>query len=149
MPFSLAAALVATTMVTPVAAAATPDAAALERVVDRFNAARAAFDSAQLAETLASDYQEISPIGDVDDRAKVLGFYAPDQRKPGPALQSSERLTTLHGAFGIETERLSFTMARPDGTSLTRALRVRYVAVRSGAGWKLVSAQYTPLPPAK
>ena len=141
--------LIAAAGASPAGGAPSAPAAALERVVDRFNAARAGFDSATLAETLAPEYQEISPVGDVDDRAKVLGFYQADQRKPGPVLASSDRRTMLHGAFGIETERLSFTMPRPDGTTITRSLRVRYVAVRRGAAWTLLSAQYTPLPPAK
>lgn len=148
MTARLAAVLICAAVTSP-ATARVADTAAVERVVDRFNAARAAFDPAALADTLAPDYEEISPVGDVDDRAKVLGFYRADQRKAGPAIKSSDRRSAIHGPFGIATERLSFTMTRPDGTTLARSLRVRYVAVRSGAGWKLVSAQYTPMPPAK
>jgi hypothetical protein len=66
--------LAAATPATP-----SPDAAAIERLVERFNTARTDFDAAALADTLAPEYQEISPVGDVDDRAKVLGFYRPDR----------------------------------------------------------------------
>ncbi len=148
MTARLAAVLIAATLASP-ATARVADTAAVEQVVDRFNAARAAFDPVGLGATLAPEYEEISPVGDVDDRAEVLGFYRADQRKAGPAIQSSERRSAIHGPFGIATERLSFTMTRPDGATITRSLRARYVAVRSGAGWKLVSAQYTPVPPAK
>ena len=137
------------TIATSATAAGTSEIASVERVVERFNAARAAFDEGALAETLAPDYQEISPVGDVDDRAEVLGFYRADQRRAGPAIAHGDRRTSLHGAFAVETERLSFTMTRPDGVSATRSMRVRYVVVRSGRGWRLLSAQYTPMPPAK
>ncbi|MCI1141883.1 nuclear transport factor 2 family protein [Sphingomonas sp. WKB10] len=126
-----------------------PDAAAIERLVERFNTARTDFDAAALADTLAPEYQEISPVGDVDDRAKVLGFYRPEDRRPAPPMQSSERQIVVRGATGIETERRTITMTRPDGTTVTRSIRVRYVAMRAPNGWKLVSAQYTPIPPAK
>jgi ketosteroid isomerase-like protein len=145
----LAAALIAMALAVPAAAAPGPDAVALERVVDRFHAAREGFDAAALGETLAADYVEISPIGDVDDRARVIGFYRADLRKPAPTIEHRDRQTSIHGTFGIETERLSFTMTRPDGVSISRAVRARYVGVRDGRGWKLVSAQYTPIPPAK
>ncbi len=150
MRYRFAAALIVTSLAASAAVTAGhTDAAAVERVVDRFNAARAGFDSAALAETLAPDYQEISPVGDVDDRAKVLNFYRADQRRAGPAIEHADRRTTLHGTFAVETERLSFTMRRPDGVAATRSVRVRYVAMRSGRDWRLLSAQYTPIPPAK
>lgn len=148
MTARLAAVLIVAAVASP-ATARVADTAAVEQVVDRFNAARAAFDPVALGATLAPDYEEISPVGDVDDRAEVLGFYRADQRKAGPVIQSSERRSAIHGPFGIATERLSFTMTRPDGATMTRSLRARYVAIRSGTGWKLVSAQYTPVPPAK
>ncbi len=137
MPVCLAVALLA---------AASPDAAALETLVDRFDAARAAFADADLAATLAPDFTEISPVGEVDDRAKVLGFYTADQRKPAPPMTASERTVSAHGDWGLVTQRLSFTMAKPDGTAITRSVRVRYVAAKTRAGWQLVSAQYTGIP---
>jgi len=133
----------------PAVAAASADTVSVERLVDRFNAARSAFDEAALDATLAPDYEEISPVGDVDERAKVLGFYRAADRQPVPVMQSSDRHVVLRGATGVETERLSFAMPRPDGTTVTRAIRVRYVAMRGKDGWRLVSAQYTPIPPAR
>ncbi|MEH3160049.1 MAG: nuclear transport factor 2 family protein [Sphingomonas taxi] len=127
-------------------AAASPDTVALGQLVDRFNAARADFADTALAATLAPDFEEISPVGDVDDRAKVIGFYRPADRKPAPVLQGSERSIALHGTWALVTERLSFAMPRPDGTTLTRSLRVRYVAVKAPGGWQLASAQYTGIP---
>lgn len=127
-------------------AAASSDATALDALVDRFDAARAAFAQADLAATLAPDYSEVSPVGEVDDRAKVLGFYAADRRQPAPPMTKSERTVAPHGTWGIVTQRLSFTMPRPDGTTATRSIRVRYVAAKTRTGWQLVSAQYTGIP---
>ena len=132
----------------PATAQRTPDAAGLERVIDRFNAARVAFDPAGRAATRAPGCEEISPVGDVDDRARVIGFYAADQRRAAPAIERGERRTALLPGFGVTTERVSIRVARPDGTAAIRSLRVRYVGLRRGADWLLVSVQYTPMPPA-
>lgn len=133
----------------PAGVAASADTIAIQRLVDRFAAARSAFDRAALDATLAPDYEEISPIGDVDERAKVLDFYRAADRQPVPAMQSSDRRVVLRGTTGIETERLGIVMPRPDGSTVTRSMRVRYVAMRGKDGWKLVSAQYTPIQPAR
>lgn len=138
MPVCLAVALLA-------ASSATPE-VDVGRLVDRFNAARTAFDDRGLAGTLAPDYQEISPVGDIDSRDRVIGFYKPAQRGPAPALVSNERAVALHRDWALVTERLSFDMAKPDGTKVTRSLRARYVAVRTAVGWQLASAQYTGIP---
>ncbi|MEH3041240.1 MAG: DUF4440 domain-containing protein [Sphingomonas paucimobilis] len=137
-------AAVAVTIGAPVDAAPQP-AAAVEALVDRFDAARAAFDPAALAATLADDYVEISPVGTVDSRAQVLGFYTPGQRRPAPAMRSDERVVRVAGTVALLTERKSMTL--PNGTM--RSIRVGYVARRVGSGWRLVSAQYTPIPPTR
>jgi len=125
--------------------AAPRPAAAVEALVDRFDAARAAFDPAALAATLADDYVEISPVGTVDSRAAVLGFYTPDHRNPVPPMRQDERVVRVHGTIAFVTERKLLTL--PNG--VTRAIRVGYVARRADRGWRLVSAQYTPIPPAR
>ena len=131
-----------TMAVGPAVAAPTQD-AAIAALIDRFDAARAAFDPAALAATLAPDYVEISPVGTVDPRAAVLDFYQPARKQTPPPITADERAVRLSGSFAIVSERK--TMALPNGA--TRALRVGYVARRSGNRWQLVSAQYTPMPP--
>ncbi|KQM57844.1 MULTISPECIES: nuclear transport factor 2 family protein [unclassified Sphingomonas] len=132
----------AMTIAAPVSAAPEP-AAAVEALVDRFDAARAAFDPTALAATLADDYVEISPVGTVDSRTAVLGFYAVDQRRPVPPMTHDERVVRIVGTTAFVTERKAITL--PGGT--TRTIRIGYVARRGGGGWRLVSAQYTPIPP--
>ncbi len=118
---------------------------AILALVDRFEAVRLRYDPVALAATLAPDYEEISPVGTVDPRAAVLGFYAPAARRPAPAMTVDETIVYARGDTALVTRRQS--IALPGGT--TRSLRVRYVARRSGGSWLLVSAQYTPIPPAR
>lgn len=135
----------ATMAVAAPAHAAPKPAAAVDALIDRFDAARAAFDPTALAATLADDYVEISPVGTVDSRTEVLGFYTPDQRRPAPPLRQDERVVRLRGAVAFVTERKLLNL--PNG--ITRTIRVGYVARRTTGGWRLVSAQYTPIPPAR
>lgn len=44
--------------------------------------AQRTFDQAAMDRLLAEDYVEVSPVGDVDPRAKVLSFYTPEARAP-------------------------------------------------------------------
>ncbi len=127
--------------------AASPVAAqdkAVQALVDRFEDARTRFDPAALAATLAPGYEEISPVGTVDPRAAVLGFYAPAARRPAPAMTADDTVVRADGDMALVTRRQSFTL--PGG--VTRSIRVRYVARRAGGRWQLLSAQYTPIPPA-
>ena len=114
-------------------------------LVDHFDAARIQHDSAKLSETAASDYEEISPVGEVDDREKVLGFYASELKRTAPAMTSEPLVIRSRGDVAIITTRESFTI--PGGP--VRSVRVRYVAERAASKWLLVSAQYTSIPPAK
>ena len=128
------------------AAASAPDSTAdVTRVVQRFIAARSAFDPKALAETLAPDYEEISPIGDVDSRNDVLGFYAPAKRVATPAMSLTEQRVRTVGDSSLLTARVSWSAAAPDGSTAVRSVRVRYLARRTGEGWKLASVQYTPI----
>lgn len=155
MPSRFVVALLALAPVTPLSATGIDHAAtnpapnasdAVTALVDRFDAARTGFHAEALAATLAPDYQEISPVGDVDSREEVIGFYRSDKRIPSPDIKASERNVVAHGDWALMTERRSFDIQRPGGQVMTRSLRVRYVAVRHGRSWQLVSAQFTPIP---
>ncbi|MES2339474.1 MAG: nuclear transport factor 2 family protein [Pseudomonadota bacterium] len=119
----------------PAAAAtrpATPLAAA-----EAYFAAQRAFDPAALADVTMPDFVEISPVGEVDPRAKVLGFYAPAERRgTPPAMTLSEQSVRSFGDTAIVTARVSF------GPGAVRAV---YVACKDKGRWALVSAQYTPI----
>ena len=120
---------------TPITAA--PDAAAdLGRLADAFLAAQARLDTGALADLTAPDYVEISPIGEVDPRARMLSFYTPDKKRPVPPTTVAERTIRVLGDTGIVTQRLSFGPA---------AVRAVYIARRTTGSWKLVSLQFTPI----
>ena len=117
----------------------------IQSLIDRFDAARIQHDPTALTKTLAPDYQEISPVGEVDAREKVLGFYAPELKRPAPAMTSEPLVIQSRGDVAIVTTRKSFSL--PGGA--VRSVRVRYVVERGAGKWLMVSAQYTPIPPAK
>lgn len=132
-------------MALSIASAANAQNLEVQSLIDRFETARIRHDTATLTKTLAADYEEISPIGEVDAREKVLGFYAPELKRPAPAMTSEPLVIRSRGDVAVITTRKSFTL--PGGT--TRSVRVRYVAERAASRWLLISAQYTPIPPAK
>lgn len=128
-----------------------PEETAIKRTVQRLIAAQTAFDQKELEAVLAPDFVEISPRGDVDDRAKVIGFYSPEAKaKSGTApivVDISEESVRNYGSFAIATIKLTYTLKMPDGQSAARILRGAYFARSLNGAWKLSSAQYTPMPP--
>lgn len=74
--------------------------APLRMLVERFETARTRFDPAALDRTLAPDYEEISPVGDVDTRDKVLGYYAPEAKRPAPPMTNSDIVVHARGRSG-------------------------------------------------
>ncbi|WP_294265726.1 nuclear transport factor 2 family protein [uncultured Sphingomonas sp.] len=117
----------------------------LRDLAERFAAARSGYDAEALDATLAPDYEEISPVGTVDKRTDVIGFYTPDKKAPVPPMTADEWAVAAKGNFAIVTLRQSLTL--PNG--MTRSLRVRHVARQDAGKWRLVSTQYTPIPPAR
>jgi len=128
-----------------------PEDAAIKRTVQRLIAAQTAFDQKELDTVLAPDFVEISPRGEVDDRAKVIGFYSPEAKaKSGKSpivVDISEESVRNYGTYAIATIKLTYTLKMPDGQSAARLLRGAYVLRSLNGTWKLSSAQYTPMPP--
>ncbi|TPG10403.1 nuclear transport factor 2 family protein [Sphingomonas oligophenolica] len=149
----LAASAVLMAMASPAnaqSADAAPADPALVRLIEDQAKAVVAFDQPTLAALTAPDYQEISPVGDVDARAAMLGFYAPENKVPAPTVAVSETSVRRIGDLALMTARITYTMVPPTGAAATsppptRALRGGYVARRYGTMWKLVSAQFTPI----
>jgi uncharacterized protein (TIGR02246 family) len=109
------------------------------------------YDAAKLDEILAPDYVEISPAGEVDPRAKVIGFYAPEKKSArGGELVSyelDEITSRIYGDTAIVVARLPFTMKTADGQSVSRALRCTFVCRKTRGKWRIASAQYTGIRP--
>lgn len=122
---------------------------ALVALVGSFVEAERAFDQAKIASLVTADYAEVSPLGDLDLHDAFLGFYAAGKKRPVPPMKLSEPLVRVHGDAASIIVRISFERPGPDGQP-ARAVTMRagFLAVKSGGGWKLASAQYTPERPA-
>ncbi len=138
-------AMVLTTQVPVTAQARSANMVTLAQQAEAFVRVRNAFDQAALTAMMAPEYQEVSPIGEVDSRERVIGFYAPDKKKPSPPMTISETVARPAGAVGVVTMRIAYAMPGKDGQMQTRALRAGFVARRIGSEWRFVSLQLTPI----
>lgn len=150
MPHLTLALLLATPQ--PLPAPATPVVAqadnALVELVRSFVEAERAYDQEKIATLVTQDYAEVSPLGDVDTHDAFLGFYAADKKRPVPVTKLSEPLVRSYGDAASIILRLSFDLpAPPAQPPRTVSMRASFLAVRSGAGWKIAAAQYTPIRP--
>lgn len=128
-----------------VAHAATPEQSVSE-LVQRFTTAQGTFDRAALESLTLENYIEISPLGEVDPRAKMLSFYVKHDDKPLPAMTVDEIMPRVLGKFAVVLAKVSYAMT-VGGQTRTSALRSSFVAQQQDGVWKLVSAQYTPIRP--
>jgi ketosteroid isomerase-like protein len=128
-----------------VAQAATPEQSVSE-LVQRFATAQGTFDRAALDALTFENYIEISPLGEVDPRAKMLSFYVKHDDKPLPAIIVDEITPRVLGNTAIVLAKVSYVMT-VGGQTRTSALRSSFVAQQQDGAWKLVSAQYTPIRP--
>lgn len=120
----------------------------LTALVKRHAEAQGSFDQAALKAITAENYVEISPVGEVDPREKMLSFYAPEQKRPGPQIKVDEPLVRVFGDSAVIYTRLTYTMGT-DSAARTFAMRAGYVAQFKDGKWLLVSAQYTGIRPPK
>lgn len=118
------------------------DAHTPEDAANRYLAAEAQFDQQALQRLLATDFVEISPAGEVDERDRVLSFYTADKKVAAPTMQVEPFKARQHGDSAVLTTHISFQMQEQQ-----RVLTAGIVAKRSGAGWQLLSAQYTAIRP--
>lgn len=112
--------------------------------VSKFLDAQAHYDVPALRALTADQFVEISPLGEVDPRDKMMGFYAKDAPPGAPIPVTDERQVRVFGDSAIVTLRISFTI-----NGQARSLRSNFVAHKEGTQWKVVSAQHTPMRPAK
>lgn len=92
------------------AACAAPADTELVALVQRYAEAQSNFDQAAIRAATDEQFVEISPVGEVDSREKVLSFYAPDQKRPGPQLQSDESAVRVFGDTAVVSVRMNYSM---------------------------------------
>ena len=122
---------------TAVAAESTPEAA-----VARYMKAEHDFDVPALRAILLPQFVEVSPRGEVDEHDAVLGFYAPDKKSEMPPTSFEDVKTRTHGNSAFVTGTVVFAMK-----GMQRRLTLGASVVKGPDGWRMASAQYTPVPP--
>jgi uncharacterized protein (TIGR02246 family) len=123
---------------------------AVVAVVQRLADAQRTFDQAALDRLLTADYVEVSPVGDVDERAKVIGFYSADAKAKSPAVSSiviDEPTVRIDGTHALVIVRQT-TNVGPAGASRAVVMRVTAHLRRSGNEWRIASTHYTGIRPA-
>ncbi len=127
------------------------DDAALKSLIKQMTDAQANFQPDALDKILASDYIEISPLGEFDPRDKVLGFYKPETKPPADKMSVKTEATDFsirsYGKFAVVIARLNYNIVS-DGKPLPpRSIRATYFCRRENGAWKIASAQYTGIRP--
>jgi ketosteroid isomerase-like protein len=117
---------------------------ALTNLVRSFTQAQHDFDLATLRALTAENYVEVSPLGEVDARDKMLGFYAPDQKIAAPPVTVTDFSVRLFGDSAAVIAKITYDVP---GHPMT--MRGTYIAHREASGWKLVSVQCTAIRPSQ
>jgi len=130
------------------AQAATDGVTSVTELVQRFTKAQAAMDAPTLAALTADNYVEVSPVGEVDPREKMLTFYAKDEKRVLPAMMVEDSTTRMLGDTAVVIAKITYSHVI-EGQPRAFSLRSTFVAEKIGGTWKLVSAQYTPIRPSK
>jgi uncharacterized protein (TIGR02246 family) len=128
---------------------ATRTAQELTALLNQFAEALRQSDVAALEKLLAPDYLEISPVGEVDPRAKVISFYQPQaQTAPAPdSITVDEVQVRSYGELAVVVARQTFKR-QINGQSRDVAVRVTYICRQQKGRWQFVSAHYTGIRPA-
>ncbi len=123
---------------------------AVVAVVQQLADAQRQFDQAALDRLLTADYVEVSPVGDVDDRAKVIGFYSADAKAKSPVISSitiDEPNVRIDGDHAIVIVKQT-TNVGPAGSSRAVVMRVTAHLRRANNQWRIASTHYTAVRPA-
>ena len=127
-------------------ALAADDQADVLSLVRQHVAAQTSFDVPTLAALTADNYVEVSPLGEVDTREKMLAFYAPEKKTAAPVITVEEPLVRVSGDTAVLIGKLAISV-NAGGQQRQMAMRASYVAIKQGPAWKLMSVQYTGIAP--
>jgi hypothetical protein len=149
MRLSSIAALMLTAGIVTISSAASPAPSsteeALKQVVDQFTQAQVGFAPSVLRDLTTPEYIEVSPLGEVDPRDKMLGFYAPENKVPAPLATISEVNIRILGDTAVVILKVTFQTKGTAVNATAHELRETFVARQTPEGWKLASAQYTAI----
>jgi hypothetical protein len=124
----------------------------LKLLVQQMTVAQSKFDPATLERIYASDFIEISPVGEVDPREKTIGFYKPETNperdKIKMSVTSDEFLIRSYDNFAIVIARITFAQVGNEQSARPPfSIRVMLVCRKEKGTWKINSAQYTGIRP--
>jgi ketosteroid isomerase-like protein len=129
------------------AQALSPPQRAAVAIVQQLAEAQRTFDQAALERLLTADYIEVSPVGDVDERSEVIGFYSADAKAKSPAVSSitiDEPRVRIDGDHALVIVRQT-TNVGPAGASRAVVMRVTADLRRTGNDWRIASTHYTAI----
>ena len=130
------------------------DEVALKSLVDKMIAAQSAFDAKELNSIFTPDYIEISPLGEFDPRAKVLGFYTPEAKKAlgstSYQVKAVDHSIRVYGKLAVVIVQQNIETSIDGKAQPTRSMRTTLVCRKEGGEWRIASTQYTGIrmPPA-
>jgi len=120
---------------------------AIQAVVKRMVTAQSAYDAKTLDAIFASDYIEISPVGEFDPRDKVLGFYKPEVKPDPSKMTASTEITDWsirnYGGFAVAIARFNYSVTMEGKPVPPRSMRAMAVLRKEKGDWKIASVQYT------
>lgn len=116
-------------------------------MVQRFIQAQKSFDPPTLKELTADNYIELSPLGEVDTRDAMLGFYDPTKRVEVPSATVSDQNIRIFGDTVIDIVAIKYEVADSGKPSHEVMIRATFVAIRQRGSWKLASAQFNTIQP--
>ncbi len=123
----------------------------LKSMVKQMTDAQQNYDAPALDKIFTADYIEISPAGEFDPRAKVLGFYKPELKPPADKMTASVETTDfsirVYDKFAVVIARLNYTITSDGKTLPPRSIRATIVCRKEKGAWKIASAQYTGIRP--
>jgi ketosteroid isomerase-like protein len=124
----------------------------IKSLIKRVTDAQLAYDPSTLDKIFASDYIEISPLGEFDPREKVLGFYSPEAKAAAGNMTSTVQIVEPsirnYGRFAIAIVKLDYTMSSEGKPLPPRSFRAIFVFRKDVDAWKIASSQYTGIRPA-
>jgi uncharacterized protein (TIGR02246 family) len=124
---------------------------ALKALVKQMTDAQAAYDAPTLDKIYTADFVEISPLGEFDERDKVLGFYKPELKPPAGKMsatnQADEFSIRRYEKFAVVIARFNYTITSDGKTLPPRSIRATIVCRKEKGAWKIASVQYTGIRP--
>lgn len=127
-----------------------PDETKIIFLIKQMTEAQLKYDAPALDKIFTADYIEISPLGEFDQRDRVLGFYAPEA-DPGDKFKATVEAVDIslrrYGKFAVMITQLNY-LTEMDGKPLPpRSMRATFVCIKEKGQWKIASAQYTGIRP--